>query len=766
MLIVVVLAGFIAALGAPAVVRVGKTRAGWLIALVPAALCGYFFWQSPAVFSGQAVVLDWPWVPSLGLGLSFRLDGLGLILALLISGIGALVAVYAGEYLKGRPDMGRFFLYHLMFMASMLGVVLADNLLALFVFWELTSVTSYLLIGFDHDRAEARAGALKALLITGGGGLAMLAGFVLLGQMAGTYTLSALPAGLSADSRYLPALVLILLGTFTKSAQWPFHIWLPDAMQAPTPVSAYLHSATMVKAGVYLLARFSPILGGSPAWFYVVSGVGLVTMLAGAVLAVKQTDLKAILAYSTIGWLGVLVMLLGWGQDEAIAAAMLGVVVHALYKGALFLLAGGIDHEAGTRDIRQLGGLRRAMPLTAALTGLVAFSMAGLPLLAGFVAKEMLLEAALHSGYPPVLEGLAVVAIVLAALVNMAIALRLFHGVFWGSPRLPTAADRPVHDPPLAMLLGPGILAGLTLLFGLWPGALNALVREATAVVAGMGVPMKLALWHGLSLPLLLSMVAIVAGIGFYLVYDRVAAWLGRVLRFSFNCVYDGAVSGLLRLAQVTTERLQNGRLRYYLATILSTSVVLVGYTLVVHARGLVDLSRMQVLPPTFYEVLLGGVVVVVAVMITRARGRLTAIAGMGVIGAIVALFFVLFSAPDLAVTQLLIETLMVVVFLLAFHFLPRFFKESTSRTGRIRDVLISLAMGLVAAGLVMLATIIPQPSDDIATYFIENSYRLAHGRDIVNVILVDFRGVDTLGEIAVLAIAATGVYALLRSKR
>lgn len=764
MLAVVVFAGFIAALGAPALVRAARGRAGWVIALLPAALCAYFVWQAPAVLAGRPVVLDWPWAPSLGLALSFRLDALGLLFALLISGIGALVAVYAGRYLQGRPDVGRFYLYLLLFMASMLGVVLADNLLGLFVFWELTSVTSYLLIGFDHDRPESRAGALKALLITGGGGLAMLAGFIVLGQMAGTPAISALPAGLSADPGYFPALVLILVGAFAKSAQWPLHIWLPDAMQAPTPVSAYLHSATMVKAGVYLLARLSPALGDTPEWFYAVSGFGLVTMLTGALLALKQTDLKAILAYSTIGWLGVLVMLLGWGTSEALAAAMVGVVVHALYKGALFLLAGGIDHEAGTRDIRQLGGLRRAMPISAALTGITAFSMAGLPLLAGFVAKELLLEAALHSGYPPVLGGLAATAVVLAGLVNMAVALRLFHGIFWGPPR--AAAGRHVHDPPLAMLLGPGLLAALTLLVGLWPAALNALVQGAAAAAAGAEVPVKLALWHGLSLPLLLSAVAIAAGVGLYLVYGRVAALLDRVLRFSFNHLYDGAVAGLLWLAQATTARLQNGRLRYYLATILVTAVGLVGYALVGRGGGLVDLSRVQVAPPTLYEVLLGSVIIVVAVMVTRARGRLTAIAGMGVIGAMVALFFVLFSAPDLALTQLLIETLMVVVFLLAFHFLPRFFEEGTPRSGRIRDILVSLAMGLLAAGLVMLTTILPQPADDIAGYFIENSYLLAHGRDIVNVILVDFRGADTLGEITVLAIAATGVYALLRSKR
>lgn len=766
MLIITVLSGFIFAVIAPMVVRVFKARSGWVIAALPMTLFVYLASQLASVAGGQTIRTEWPWSPSLGLSLSFQLDGLGLLFALLISGIGALVTIYAGDYMQGRDDIGRFYVYLLMFMAAMLGVALADNLIALFVFWELTSVTSYLLIGFDHDLPESREGARKALLITATGGLAMMAGFILLGQMAGTYEISQisnLKFQISNLNLYIPALALVLVGAFTKSAQWPFHIWLPDAMQAPTPVSAYLHSATMVKAGVYLLARLSPALGGTDVWFYVVSSVGLITLLLGGLVALKQTDLKAILAYTTIGWLGALVMLLGWGTHYAVEAAMVGVLAHALYKGAMFLIVGGLDHETHTRDIRQLSGLRRTMPISAALMGLAAGSMAGLPLWFGFIAKELLLEAALHSGYPSALAWMAPALVVLASALNVAIAWRVFHGVFFG----PVAdfGGKHIHDPRLAMLLGPGALGVLSVVLGAWPGLVNGLAAQASSVVLGEAAQVKLALWHGVNAPLMLSLTALAVGTGLYAVYGRAAAWLTRALGVSLNRVYDGAMDGLYAFAQATTRALQNGTLRHYLMIILVTAMGLIGYALIGRGWELIHVSELaQIERPGLYEMLLSGVIVVTAFMVTRAQGRLTAIAGMGVIGAMVSLFFVLFSAPDLALTQLIIETLMVIVFLLVFHFLPRFFQEQTSGLARARDIAVSLFVGLAAGGLVLFA--IGQPVEsDLAEYFIANSYKLAHGRNVVNVILVDFRGLDTLGEISVLAIAATGVYALLKGK-
>ncbi len=778
MLGVSVLAGFVGAAIAPLAPRAFKARAGRVIALLPAAVFVYLLLQSPAVCAGQAITQTLPWAPSLGLTLAFRLDGLGLLFALLISGIGALVAVYAGGYLAGRADIGRFYAYHLAFMASMLGVVLSDNLLALFVFWELTSVTSYLLIGFDHERPEARAGALKALLITGGGGLAMLAGFILLGNLQGTFEIShwfvpshpniswldptflaesyARSAGL-----YTSAMALVLLGAFTKSAQWPFHIWLPDAMQAPTPVSAYLHSATMVKAGVYLLARLLPVVGQVVNLSYVVAGVGLMTMLAGGILALKQTDLKAILAYTTISWLGALVMLLGWGNHYAVEAAMVGVLAHALYKGALFLLAGGIDHAAGTRDIRRLGQLRQAMPVSALLMGAAAFSMAGLPLLFGFVSKELFLEAALHSDWPWLAPGAAA----LAAVLNVAIALRLFHGVFFAPPPQAGHTDAHPHDPPPAMLLGPAVLGGLSVLLGVWPALANSLVAQAAAAALGESVKVELAVWHGVTPPLILSIAAIALGVGLYLLYDRAAALVGRLTPVSFNRVYDGAVAGLYQSARAVTGLLQNGSLRYYLRTILLTAALLTGCVLLVYGLDIVDWQRIRLDVITPAEALLSAIIIAMTFVVTRATSRLAAIAAMGVIGALVSLFFVLFSAPDLALTQLVIETLMVIVFLLVVHFLPRFFQEDASRLERVRDLIVSAAIGLTAAGLVLFATGAHFTGGGIAEYFIAQSYAAAHGRNVVNVILVDFRGFDTLGEITVLTIAATGIYALLKGQ-
>lgn len=764
----IVLSGLIAAPFAPLLHSIFKMRLGWVIAFLPGMIFAYLAAQLPAISAGQVISSQWEWVPSLGLTLSFRLDGLSLLFALLISGIGALVAIYGGSYLKGHQDLGRFFLYLLLFMAAMLGVVLSDNLLALFVFWELTSISSYLLIGFNHDQAESRAGALKALLITGSGGLVMMAGFILLGQMTGTFNISNLPTNLAESPLYVPMVIMILIGAFTKSAQWPFHIWLPDAMQAPTPVSAYLHSATMVKAGVYLLARLSPVLEDSSIWFYGVSTIGLVTMVAGGVLALKQTDLKAILAYTTIGWLGTLVMLLGWGHDYAVEAAMVGILAHALYKGALFMLAGGIDHETGTRDIRRLSGLRRVMPITMGLMFAAAFSMAGLPLLFGFISKELLLEAVLHVDYGTPMNWVAIGAVILASLLNVAIGLRLTLGLFLGPLRYPEQETTKIHDPYPGMLLGPGVLAGLTVLLGVWPGAANGFMAQASSQVYGELLTVKLALWHGLTTALWLSLTAIGLGVVVYGVYAAAAAVVSRFLYPVFNTGYEFLLAGLLRGSERITGVLQNGKLRYYLATIFVAAALLVGLALFIYQDTLFAAGLPQLPFPGLYEFLLGLIIVVTAIRITRSTGRIEAIAGLGVIGALISLLFVLYSAPDLALTQLLIETLMVIVFLLVFHFLPQFFEERTLRLSQIRDIVISLFVGLTATSLVLLAvgTDLPVTQQSLASYFTENSYELAHGRNIVNVILVDFRGTDTLGEIAVLAIAAIGILALLRGRR
>jgi len=564
-----VLAGFALAPLAPALQRILGRHAGWFLALLPLGLCWYFAQQLENLPAGGWSD-GYAWAPSLGLRLEFRVDGLGLLMALLISGIGGLIFIYTGAYLAGHPAIGRMYVLLSIFMASMLGVVLSDNLLALFVFWELTSISSYLLIGFDHEREAARRAARQALLITGGGGLALLAGILLIGQASGTYSIVALverPELVRDHALYLPILGLVLLGAGTKSAQFPFHFWLPSAMQAPTPVSAYLHSATMVKAGVYLLARLSPLLGGTDAWHWGVTGIGTVTMLAGAFLGVRETDLKRILAYSTVSALGMLVLLLGIGSQEAVHAAIVFLLAHAFYKGALFLVAGIVDHEAGTRDVDRLGGLARAMPMTALAAVLAGGSMAAVPPLFGFMAKELTLEAVLHAPYRVALASTVVVASALFVTMAVGVALRPFVG---GRRKF----DKHVHEAPLGMWLGPLVLAALSVGLGLWPVVVDrALIPTATTAVlhaADMELqPLKL--WHGLKLPLALSGGALLAGLALFAVRKPLRSFPpGSTLAAEYGPArwYEWGLAALNAVARWQTAVLQSGYLRYYLTVI------------------------------------------------------------------------------------------------------------------------------------------------------------------------------------------------------
>jgi multicomponent Na+:H+ antiporter subunit A len=461
---------FLLALIAPALHRRLCGATGWVLALPVLAVTTWFATLLPGIACGGVVMESRPWVPALGIDLAFRVDGWSLLFLLLIGGIGALILIYAAGYFQGHRQAGRFYAFILLFMGSMLGLVTADNLILLFIFWELTSFSSYLLIGFDHEKPESRATALQALLITGGGGLALLVGFLLIGQVSGSYSYSALleqPDMLRDHALYLPILLLVLAGAFTKSAQVPFHFWLPGAMTAPTPVSAYLHSATMVTAGIYLLGRFSPLLGGTDAWHYLVTSVGAVTMLIGALMALVQTDLKRLLAYSTVSALGTLTLLLGIGTVLAVKAVAVFLIVHSLYKGALFMIAGAVDHETGTRDVRALGGLFKVMPITALAAGAAALSMSGFPPLLGFIGKELLYEANLAAPQAAVLITGAGVA---ANIIIVAVALMVGFLPFLGRPLLPLKA---LHEPPLALWLGPLVLATLGLVAGLFPGLVD-----------------------------------------------------------------------------------------------------------------------------------------------------------------------------------------------------------------------------------------------------------------------------------------------------
>jgi multicomponent Na+:H+ antiporter subunit A len=652
-----------------------------------------------------------------------------------------------------------------MFMASMLGLVLADNLIALYVFWELTSVSSYFLIGFDHRREAARDAALQAILVTGAGGLALLAGLLLLGQAAGTMEFSAmLESGerLRHDPLYTPILLLVLAGAFTKSAQVPFHFWLPSAMEAPTPVSAYLHSATMVKAGVYLLARLNPVLGGTDLWLYMLTTAGAVTTVTGAYLALRQTDLKRILAYLTVSALGMLVLFLGLGTTEALAAAMVFLLAHALYKGGLFLVAGILDHETGTREVNRLGGLRSAMPITSTAAALAALSLAAMAPSFGFIGKEMLLEASLTGNHrAPIVATVLTAAVVFASIVFVAAALIVGFKPFFG--RTIETPQRP-HEASPNLWLPPALLALLGILFGLMPAAAGDWVLgPAIEAVAGEPVPLHLALWHGFNLPLALSAFSFACGVAIYMERRPLLHLIERLRTTSPwgpENWWRLLLAGLNFVAQRQTQVLQSGYLRYYLLIIIATTVGLAGSKLF---AGLSSASLNLNFDARLHEWVLAGLILLGALAAITSTSRLAAIAALGVVGYGVALIFVLFGAPDLAMTQFMVETLTVILFVLVFYHLPRFavFRNAFALA---RDAVVALALGGLVTTVVLIGSGI-QLYPKISEYFNEKSLPLAHGRNIVNVILVDFRGFDTLGEITVLGVAGIGVYALLKLK-
>lgn len=754
-----VLSGFAVSLAAPLVHRLGRGMAGLIISLLPMGLVVYFASFISPVAAGETFAVSYPWAPSLGVILSFYLDGLSLLFALLISGVGALVLVYASGYLAGHNQLGRFYAFILVFMASMLGVVLADNVFSLFVFWELTSLSSFLLIGFEHEREEARGAAIQAFLVTGVGGLALLAGLVLLNQVGGSPELSVLStraAAIKASPFYLPILLLVLAGAFTKSAQAPFHFWLPSAMEAPTPVSAYLHSATMVKAGIYLLARLSIPLGDTPAWFTLVTGVGAATMLLGAYLSLFNTNLKRILAYSTISSLGILTLLLGLGVSGAIKAAMVFLLAHALYKCALFMVAGTIYHETGTQDVEELGGLWQSMPVLTIVSVLAALSLAGFGPLLSFIGKELIFEAVLETGQNSVF---LVPAAVLAAAVSVAVALIVTVLPFFKPAR---PMPKPPHEAPASLWVGPAILAGLGLAIGLFPAAVSdTLISPAVTAVLGEPYPVVLALWHGLNLALGLSGISLLFGwflYRYWAVLRRQTSRLERVLRWGPAWFYNASLDGVNWLARTQTRLLQSGHLHLYLLIIIVTTVTLVFYT-VLWRGGSYQLQPWMEL--RFYEAGLALLILIAAFSAIRSPSRLAAVAALGVVGFGVALIFVFFGAPDLAMTQLMIETMTVILLVLVLYHLPGFVRFS-SRVDRIRDAAVALAAGMMMTLLVLIASSV-RAHPPISMFFVENSFLLGHGRNIVNVILVDFRALDTLGEITVLSLAGVGVFALLK---
>ncbi|MGM0564050.1 MAG: putative monovalent cation/H+ antiporter subunit A [Pseudomonadota bacterium] len=755
-----VVSGFIVACFAPLLARRWPLSSGWILGALPAGLFVYFFgFVEPVIQEGPRVV-RYAWWPGLDLSLDFLIDGLSLLFGLLISGIGALVLVYSGSFLRGNRDLARLYFFLLCFMASMLGLVFADNLITLFVFWELTSITSYMLIGFNHENTDVRRFALQGLFVTTGGGLAMLAGLIMLAQMGGSYSLSELLAGeaLHQHPWYAGMLVCLLLGAFSKSAQVPMHFWLPNAMAAPTPVSAYLHSATMVKAGIYLLARLNPALGEGFLWTASLTAFGAATMLLGASWALTYTPIKKVLANSTLMALGLLTMLIGVGGEAALTAFVCFLLAHALYKGALFLLAGATELGTGSKDMAHMGGLHRTMPLTALLTVLAALSLAGLPPLFGFVAKELVLEALLAA---PLWSAFLLVATVAAAALMVAVAFIIVVKPFLGET---TDIAEGAREVPPAMLVGPAVLSLLALVFGVAPVLPEGLLAAAVEAVSGERPSMYLALWHGFNLPLLLSAVSLALGA---LLAWRWSRWVGRLAsmatllaRLGPQALYFRVMDWIPRVAAAQTRFLQNGVLGLYMVALVSVAFATAGYTLY---------SRYAIAWPwdisggAFYEWGIVLLMLLSAGFATFTGSRLGAVASMGVFGFTVALIFILFSAPDLGITQLLIETLTVILLVLVLFRLPEFVRLS-STWERWRDIAVAAFAGLVMTQLV-LAAIGARYYPSISDYFVENSAGAGHGLNIVNVILVDFRALDTLGEIFVLALAAMGVYSMLKLK-
>ncbi|MFE8070918.1 monovalent cation/H+ antiporter subunit A [Marinobacteraceae bacterium S3BR75-40.1] len=765
-LLFVVLLPFVGAILPPLTRPLGRSACAFATALPP--LMGLYL-IAPSiedVLTGEMLQQSLAWMPSLGLNLSLRLDGLSLLFTLLILSIGLLVILYARYYLSAKEAMGRFYALLLLFMGSMLGVVLSDNLLLMLVFWELTSLSSFLLIGYWSDKADARRGARMALAITGGGGLALMGGILLLGHMAGSYQLSVvLSSGdIIRDHPFYPVmLVLVLLGAFTKSAQFPFHFWLPHAMSAPTPVSAYLHSATMVKAGVFLLARLYPALSGTDLWFYLVTFTGAATFLVGAYLALYKHDLKGLLAYSTISHLGLIVLLFGLDTRLAAVAGVFHIINHATFKASLFMAAGIIDHETGTRDMRRINGLWRFMPHTAALAIVAALSMAGVPLLNGFLSKEMFFAETLETQLLGGLSGLLPILATLGGVFSVAYSVRFIHDVFFnGKPvDLP---KYPPHEPPRYMKIPVEILVAVCLLVGIFPGfAVGELLASAARATLGGVLPdYKLAVMHGFNIPLLMSMTALLGGLAIYAVRRKLFELHDRWPDVDEKEIFERAIQGLRRAAGALVHTLSNGSLQRYMLLLILSALVALGY-------GLLRLPQLQgpvALAPVDNVAVVGGLMLVVAAVATVVshHRRLVSLLMLGVVGLLVSLTFARFSAPDLALTQLSVEVVTIVLLMLALYFLPQRTPWESTPSRRIGHATIAGLTGLGVGALCF--AFLTRPHDPISAFFLENSLSEGGGANVVNVILVDFRGFDTLGEITVLGIAALGVFAMLDGLR
>ncbi|XWU18133.1 Na+/H+ antiporter subunit A [Bacillus subtilis] len=766
-----------------------RVHTGWFVLILPVLLFIYFLPMIRMTQSGETLRSVLEWIPSLGINFTVYIDGLGLLFALLITGIGSLVTLYSIFYLsKEKEQLGPFYVYLLMFMGAMLGVVLVDNVMVLYMFWELTSLSSFLLIGYWYKREKSRYGAAKSLLITVSGGLCMLGGFILLYLITDSFSIREMVHQvqlIAGHELFIPAMILILLGAFTKSAQFPFYIWLPDAMEAPTPVSAYLHSATMVKAGIYVIARFSPIFAFSAQWFWIVSLVGLFTMVWGSFHAVKQTDLKSILAFSTVSQLGMIISMLGvsaaalhYGHTEyytvAAMAAIFHLINHATFKGSLFMAVGIIDHETGTRDIRKLGGLMAIMPITFTISLIGTFSMAGLPPFNGFLSKEMFFTSMLRvthfdlfnvQTWGVLFPLFAWIGSVFTFIYSMKLLFKTFRGNYQ-----PEQLEKPAHEAPVGMLVPPVILVALAVSLFFFPNILSySLIEPAmnsiypTLLAGHEKFHVHISQWHGVTTELLMTAGIVVIGTIGYLSLNK---WKGIYKLFpsklTLNRLYDKLLTLMEKGSSRITKQYMTGFLRDYLLYIFAGFIILIGGAFAI--KGGFSFKTEGMAKIGVYEIILTLVMISATVATVFARSRLTAIIALGVVGYTLALFFVIFRAPDLALTQLVIETISVALFLLCFYHLPKLRLKTKTRTFRMTNFIISLGVGVIVT-LLGIASSSQRTKDSIASFFVKHSHDLGGGDNVVNVILVDFRGFDTMFEITVLTIAALGIYSMIKTK-
>ncbi|MGG5775502.1 Na+/H+ antiporter subunit A [Bacillus subtilis] len=766
-----------------------RVHTGWFVLILPVLLFIYFLPMIRMTQSGETLRSVLEWIPSLGINFTVYIDGLGLLFALLITGIGSLVTLYSIFYLsKEKEQLGPFYVYLLMFMGAMLGVVLVDNVMVLYMFWELTSLSSFLLIGYWYKREKSRYGAAKSLLITVSGGLCMLGGFILLYLITDSFSIREMVHQVQlivGHELFIPAMILILLGAFTKSAQFPFYIWLPDAMEAPTPVSAYLHSATMVKAGIYVIARFSPIFAFSAQWFWIVSLVGLFTMVWGSFHAVKQTDLKSILAFSTVSQLGMIISMLGvsaaalhYGHTEyytvAAMAAIFHLINHATFKGSLFMAVGIIDHETGTRDIRKLGGLMAIMPITFTISLIGTFSMAGLPPFNGFLSKEMFFTSMLRvthfdlfnvQTWGVLFPLFAWIGSVFTFIYSMKLLFKTFRGSYQ-----PEQLEKQAHEAPFGMLVPPVILVALAVSLFFFPNILSySLIEPAmnsiypTLLAGHEKFHVHISQWHGVTTELLMTAGIVVIGTIGYLSLNK---WKGIYKLFpsklTLNRLYDKLLTLMEKGSYRVTKQYMTGFLRDYLLYIFAGFIILIGGAFAI--KGGFSFKTEGMAKIGVYEIILTLVMISATVATVFARSRLTAIIALGVVGYTLALFFVIFRAPDLALTQLVIETISVALFLLCFYHLPKLRLKTKTRTFRMTNFIISLGVGIIVT-LLGIVSSSQRTKDSIASFFVKHSHDLGGGDNVVNVILVDFRGFDTMFEITVLTIAALGIYSMIKTK-